>query len=46
MRQLTSLVWQDPHVVMDILGVDPNLAPEPLSFVSLDEGAWLHNMGM
>jgi len=34
-----------PHIVLDILGVDPNLNPEPLSFVSLGEGAWQHNMG-
>jgi chitin synthase len=34
-----------PRVVLDILGVDPNLDPEPLSFVSLGEDAQQHNMG-
>jgi chitin synthase len=34
-----------PRVVLDILGVDPNFDPEPLSFVSLGEGARQHNMG-
>jgi len=34
-----------PRIVLDILGVDPNLEPEPLSFVSLGEGARQHNMG-
>jgi chitin synthase len=34
-----------PRVVLDILGVDPRLDPEPLSFVSLGEGARQHNMG-
>ena len=34
-----------PRIVLDILGVDPNLDPEPLSFVSLGEGARQHNMG-
>src|SRR3984957_14877093 len=34
-----------PRIVLDILGVDPNLAPEPPSFVSLGEGAKQHNMG-
>ncbi|KAK7028005.1 hypothetical protein VNI00_015092 [Paramarasmius palmivorus] len=32
-------------IVLDILGADPNLDPEPLSFVSLGEGAKQHNMG-
>lgn len=31
--------------MLDILGADPNLDPEPLSFVSLGEGARQHNMG-
>jgi len=34
-----------PRIVLDILGVDPNLDPEPLSFMSLGEGAKQHNMG-
>ncbi len=34
-----------PRIVLDILGSDPNLDPEPLSFVSLGEGAKQHNMG-
>ncbi|TFK68108.1 glycosyltransferase family 2 protein [Pluteus cervinus] len=34
-----------PRIVLDILGADPNLDPEPLSFVSLGEGAKQHNMG-
>ncbi len=34
-----------PRIVLDILGVDPNLEPEPLSFLSLGEGAKQHNMG-
>ncbi|KAF8836252.1 glycosyltransferase family 2 protein [Paxillus ammoniavirescens] len=34
-----------PRIVLDILGADPNLDPEPLSFVSLGEGARQHNMG-
>ncbi|TFK68107.1 hypothetical protein BDN72DRAFT_879221 [Pluteus cervinus] len=34
-----------PRIVLDILGSDPNLDPEPLSFVSLGEGARQHNMG-
>ena len=33
------------RIVLDILGADPNLDPEPLSFVSLSEGAKQHNMG-
>ena len=32
-------------IVLDILGAGPNLDPEPLSFVSLGEGAKQHNMG-
>src|SRR5439155_20782964 len=34
-----------PSIVLDLLGVDPNLDPEPLSFLSLGEGAKQHNMG-
>ncbi|KAL1918096.1 uncharacterized protein VTP21DRAFT_3362 [Calcarisporiella thermophila] len=34
-----------PRIVLDILGVDPNVDPEPLSFQSLGEGAKQHNMG-
>ena len=34
-----------PRIVLDILGADPNQDPEPLSFVSLGEGAKQHNMG-
>ncbi|KAL0060142.1 hypothetical protein AAF712_013068 [Marasmius tenuissimus] len=34
-----------PRIVLDILGADPNLDPEPLSFVLLGEGAKQHNMG-
>lgn len=34
-----------PRIVLDILGSDPNLDPEPLSFLSLGEGAKQHNMG-
>lgn len=34
-----------PRIVLDILGADPNLDPEPLSFTSIGEGAKQHNMG-
>ncbi|CAG8558760.1 8590_t:CDS:2, partial [Racocetra fulgida] len=34
-----------PRIVLDILGVDPNMDPEPLSFLSLGDGAKQHNMG-
>ncbi|CAI2162513.1 1810_t:CDS:2 [Funneliformis geosporum] len=34
-----------PRIVLDILGVDPNIDPEPLSFLSLGDGAKQHNMG-
>lgn len=34
-----------PRIVLDILGSDPNIDPEPLSFLSLGEGAKQHNMG-
>lgn len=33
-----------PRIVLDILGSDPNLEPEPLSFYSLGEGNKQHNM--
>eukprot|EP00835_Amoeboradix_gromovi_P000508 NODE_18_length_40692_cov_0.469183.p1 type:complete len:1757 gc:universal NODE_18_length_40692_cov_0.469183:18524-13254(-) len=33
-----------PRIVLDILGVDPNLDPEPLSFQSVGEGSRQHNM--
>ncbi|KAI8920098.1 chitin synthase-domain-containing protein [Powellomyces hirtus] len=33
-----------PRIVLDILGVDPNHDPEPLSFQSLGEGDKQHNM--
>ncbi|KAF9190425.1 hypothetical protein BGZ50_000233 [Haplosporangium sp. Z 11] len=33
-----------PRIVLDILGVDPNIDPEPLSFLSLGEGNKQHNM--
>jgi chitin synthase len=32
-------------IILDILDADPSLDPEPLSFVSLGEGARQHNMG-
>ncbi|CAG8492693.1 1103_t:CDS:2 [Cetraspora pellucida] len=34
-----------PRIVLDILGVDPNMDPEPLSFLSLGDGVKQHNMG-
>lgn len=34
-----------PRIVLDILGADPNLDPESLSFLSLGNGAKQHNMG-
>ncbi|KAG9095195.1 hypothetical protein FS749_010895 [Ceratobasidium sp. UAMH 11750] len=34
-----------PRIALDILGADPNLDPEPLSFLSLGDGAKQHNMG-
>ena len=34
-----------PRIVLDILGADANMDPEPLSFLSLGEGAKQHNMG-
>ncbi|KAI9496030.1 chitin synthase-domain-containing protein [Zychaea mexicana] len=33
-----------PRIVLDILGVDPNVDPEPLSFFSLGPGYKQHNM--
>ncbi|KAI6139108.1 chitin synthase-domain-containing protein [Pisolithus tinctorius] len=33
-----------PCIMLDILGAHPNLDPEPLSFVSIGEGARQHNM--
>ncbi|KAJ1925807.1 hypothetical protein IWQ60_004325 [Tieghemiomyces parasiticus] len=33
-----------PRIILDILGVDPKLDPEPMSFQSLGEGAKQHNM--
>ncbi|KAI8057210.1 chitin synthase-domain-containing protein [Syncephalis plumigaleata] len=34
-----------PRIVLDILGADPSIDPEPLSFLSLGEGIKQHNMG-
>lgn len=34
-----------PRIVLDILGVDPNTDPEPMSFLALGEGRRQHNMG-
>lgn len=34
-----------PRIVLDVLGVDPAVDPEPLSFLSVGEGAKQHNMG-
>jgi chitin synthase len=34
-----------PRIVLDILGADPSLDPEPLSFLSLGDGTKQHNMG-
>ncbi|KAI9184377.1 hypothetical protein H9P43_003430 [Blastocladiella emersonii ATCC 22665] len=34
-----------PRIVLDILGVDPMLDPEPLSFQSVGDGMKQHNMG-
>ncbi|KAI9261519.1 chitin synthase-domain-containing protein [Phascolomyces articulosus] len=33
-----------PRIVLDVLGVDPHVDPEPLSFLSVGEGAKQHNM--
>ncbi|KAI0922672.1 hypothetical protein AcV5_009583 [Taiwanofungus camphoratus] len=34
-----------PRIVLDILGANPNVDAEPLSFLSLGEGTKQHNMG-
>ncbi|KAJ2727205.1 hypothetical protein GGI07_000089 [Coemansia sp. Benny D115] len=34
-----------PRIVLDIMGADPDIDPEPLSFMSLGEGMKQHNMG-
>ncbi|KAI9140628.1 chitin synthase-domain-containing protein [Paraphysoderma sedebokerense] len=34
-----------PRIVLDILGVDPSIDPEPLSFQSVGEGSKQYNMG-
>ncbi|KAJ2701319.1 hypothetical protein H4218_001479 [Coemansia sp. IMI 209128] len=34
-----------PRIALDILGADPDIDPEPLSFLSLGEGSKQHNMG-
>ncbi|KAI9594991.1 P-loop containing nucleoside triphosphate hydrolase protein [Syncephalis fuscata] len=34
-----------PRIVLNILGSDPNIDPEPLSFISLGDGMKQHNMG-
>ena len=34
-----------PRIVLDVLGANPNVDPEPLSFLSLGEGSKQHNMG-
>ncbi|KAI5481543.1 chitin synthase, glycosyltransferase family 2 protein [Pseudohyphozyma bogoriensis] len=33
-----------PRIVLDILGADPSIDPEPLSFLSVGDGAKQHNM--
>lgn len=33
-----------PRIVLDILGVDPSVDPEPVSFLSLGQGQKQHNM--
>ncbi|KAJ1910342.1 hypothetical protein IWQ60_010705 [Tieghemiomyces parasiticus] len=33
-----------PRIVLDILGVDPSIDPEPLSYVALGDGQRQHNM--
>ncbi|KAG0177839.1 hypothetical protein DFQ29_004285 [Apophysomyces sp. BC1021] len=33
-----------PRIVLDVLGVDPNVDPEALSFLSIGEGQKQHNM--
>ena len=34
-----------PELVLEILGIDPNVDPEPMSFQSVGEGDQQHNMG-
>ncbi|RPD61627.1 glycosyltransferase family 2 protein [Lentinus tigrinus ALCF2SS1-7] len=34
-----------PRIVLEVLGANPNVDAEPLSFLSLGEGAKQHNMG-
>ncbi|GJE86394.1 Myosin domain-containing chitin synthase 8 [Phanerochaete sordida] len=34
-----------PRIVLDVLGANPNVDAEPLSFLSLGEGSKQHNMG-
>lgn len=34
-----------PRIVLDVLGANPNVDVEPLTFLSLGEGAKQHNMG-
>ncbi len=34
-----------PRIVLDVLGANPNVDAEPLSFLSLGEGTKQHNMG-
>ncbi|KAL4248592.1 TRAFAC class myosin-kinesin ATPase superfamily protein [Abortiporus biennis] len=34
-----------PRIVLEVLGANPNVDAEPLSFISLGEGAKQHNMG-
>ncbi|KAI9296380.1 hypothetical protein K502DRAFT_314454 [Neoconidiobolus thromboides FSU 785] len=34
-----------PRILLNLLGSDPSLDPEPLSFLSLGEGSKQHNMG-
>lgn len=33
-----------PRIVLDVLGANPNVDPEPLSYLSLGEGSKQHNM--
>ncbi|KAI9591605.1 chitin synthase-domain-containing protein [Syncephalis fuscata] len=34
-----------PRIALDLLGADPSIDPEPLSFLSLGDGIKQHNMG-
>ncbi|KAI9176216.1 hypothetical protein H9P43_006581 [Blastocladiella emersonii ATCC 22665] len=34
-----------PRIVLDLLGVDPSVDPEPLSYQAVGEGSKQHNMG-